>query len=169
MGVAAKDIVVISVGKLSAGEVDNVIPSFGYMEGTIRLFEERVKISVLEQMNRLCEYIPKAFECKGKLIIVRDLPAVKNAKDQTNLVKGNIFNILNDSNCITTDPLLAGEDFSIYSLKVPACCIFMGGKDESHIYTNHHPKFDFNDELLPIGLLNFLMICENRMKVKLTL
>ena len=50
------------------------------------------------------------------------------------------------------DPILGSEDFSYYSHEIPASFTFIGvGKPEAP-YGHHHPKFDIDEDMLPVGV-----------------
>ena len=45
-------------------------------------------------------------------------------------------------------PLMAGEDFSYMLNERPGCYLFIGQGDTASV---HHPAYDFNDAISPIG------------------
>ena len=47
---------------------------------------------------------------------------------------------------------MGGEDFSFMALKVPGCFVRIGqrGAEKGRVPV-HHPLYDFNDDILPIG------------------
>jgi metal-dependent amidase/aminoacylase/carboxypeptidase family protein len=60
---------------------------------------------------------------------------------------------LGAENTLTIDPVMGGEDFSVYLEKVPGAFIFIGtgNKDKGIIYPQHHPKFDIDEKALAYG------------------
>jgi len=49
-------------------------------------------------------------------------------------------------------PTMGGEDFSYMAQAVPGCFVRIGQADGDRFTTQvHHPKYDFNDAILPIG------------------
>jgi hippurate hydrolase len=47
---------------------------------------------------------------------------------------------------------MGGEDFSYMALAVPGCFVRFGqANGEKGAVQVHHPRYDFNDEILPIG------------------
>ena len=49
-------------------------------------------------------------------------------------------------------PSLGGEDFSFYLHKVPGCMVRFGAKKDGLAnVAAHSPRFDFNEDVLPIG------------------
>ncbi len=49
-------------------------------------------------------------------------------------------------------PVMGAEDFSYMALAVPGCFIRIGqaGRERGAVPV-HHPRYDFNDEILPLG------------------
>jgi hippurate hydrolase len=58
-------------------------------------------------------------------------------------------------------PTMGGEDFAFMLEKKPGAYLMLGGgrggDDEPSV---HHPKFDFNDEILPVGASWFATLAE---------
>jgi len=63
-----------------------------------------------------------------------------------------------------TPPSMGGEDFSAYLRQKPGAFIFIGQgvpeKDSPHNKGLHHPGYDFNDEIIPIGISYFATLVE---------
>ena len=50
------------------------------------------------------------------------------------------------------DPSMGGEDFSYLLEKKPGAYLYIGQGDDNHKAHLHTTKYDFNDNLLPIGV-----------------
>jgi metal-dependent amidase/aminoacylase/carboxypeptidase family protein len=48
---------------------------------------------------------------------------------------------------------MSSEDFSVYLQKVPGTFVFLGveNKEKGIIYPHHHPKFNIDEDILPVG------------------
>ena len=46
---------------------------------------------------------------------------------------------------------MGSEDFAFMLDQRPGAYIFLGGGDETHTHSLHHPEYDFNDETLTTG------------------
>ena len=45
-----------------------------------------------------------------------------------------------------------GEDHAFYQLQVPGCYVFLGSAfHKRENFFHHHPRFDFDEAVLPIG------------------
>jgi hippurate hydrolase len=61
-------------------------------------------------------------------------------------------------------PVMGGEDFSFMLLERPGAFLFMGQKGvERGGVPVHHPRYDFNDDLLPIGASYFATLVEQEL------
>ena len=68
----------LSVTHLDAGTTWNVIPESGYLEGTIRTFDEDVRTEMLRQFRCLCEGICAAHDCHCEIWWLEGPPALHN-------------------------------------------------------------------------------------------
>jgi hippurate hydrolase len=57
-------------------------------------------------------------------------------------------------------PVMGGEDFAFMLEKKPGTYLFLGGGRTENDPNVHHPKFDFNDEILPIGASYLARVAE---------
>ena len=60
----------------------------------------------------------------------------------------------------TAPPVMGGEDFSFMLNARPGAFIFVGNGDTAKL---HHPKYDFNDELIPVGCSYWARLVETAM------
>jgi hippurate hydrolase len=57
-------------------------------------------------------------------------------------------------------PTMGGEDFSFMLNEKPGSYLMLGGQRAATDANVHHPKYDFNDEILPIGASYFATLAE---------
>jgi hippurate hydrolase len=57
-------------------------------------------------------------------------------------------------------PTMGGEDFAFMLEKKPGAYLMLGGGRGENDPAVHHPKFDFNDEILPVGASWFATLAE---------
>jgi hippurate hydrolase len=61
-------------------------------------------------------------------------------------------------------PTMGGEDFSYMAQAVPGCFVRIGQADGEKFTTQaHHPKYDFNDAILPIGASYWATLVEQEL------
>ena len=62
-------------------------------------------------------------------------------------------------------PMAGGEDFAYYAGERPSAFFFLGaGIDGEDTPACHHADFDFNDDLIPVGMEIFLRIVDDRLR-----
>ena len=59
-----------------------------------------------------------------------------------------------------TPPLMGAEDFSFMLNERPGAFIFVGNGDSAGL---HHPAYDFNDEVIPLGTSYWVRLAETAM------
>ena len=150
--VAPLQAAVVSVTMIHAGEAFNVIPPEAKMEGTIRTFELSVRETVLRRFDEIVHSTAKAMGCTAKVNVKRLTPALINADEIAARVQESARAILPDSDLDMRGHLTMGaEDMAFMLEKVPGCFFFVGSaNDEKNLnYGHHHPKFDFDEAVLP--------------------
>jgi amidohydrolase len=145
---------VVSVGKLVSGSAFNVIPDFAEMTGNVRTFSRAVRDGVEERLRRIAEGVGTTYRCKAE-IRYEDLypnPVVNDAV-LTRLFRDIAAQVLGAENVEKTSPKMTSEDFSFYQAEIPGCFFFVGsgGGAEGNTAAHHSPRFDVNDDALPIG------------------
>jgi hippurate hydrolase len=64
----------------------------------------------------------------------------------------------------TLPPTLGGEDFAYYAMRRPGCFFRIGQADgATGSMPLHHPRYDFNDAILPIGAAVFAAIAASEL------
>jgi metal-dependent amidase/aminoacylase/carboxypeptidase family protein len=61
--------------------------------------------------------------------------------------------ILGGDKILLMKPLMGSEDFSFYLQKIPGTFAFLGveNREKGIIYPQHHPKYNIDEDILPIG------------------
>ena len=83
---------------------------------------------------------------------IRLIPSVNNDKEMTESAVQLVSEMLGEENVNPSiGPYMSSEDFSRYQEKIPGTICRIGIVDEDHNIPLHNPKFDFNDEVLPLA------------------
>ena len=144
---------VVSVGKLSAGSSFNVIAERAIFEGTVRTLSEEVRSLVERKMEQIVKGVCEGTGASYDLRYQRGYPPLVNHLEETDVVRRAIVG-LERCTLVEMKPIMGGEDFAYYLQKVPGCFFFVGAgnEDKGAIYPHHHPKFDFDEDALSIGV-----------------
>ena len=143
---------VISITMFHAGAAFNVIPEEAVLSGTVRTFNPEVQDMIEAGMKRIAEGIASGMGGSADVDFRRGYPATVNHEAQTQLaadVAGRIVgpeNVRND-----VDPTMGGEDFAFMLNEKPGCYLWLGQGGGASSENVHHPQYDFNDSVLPIG------------------
>ena len=88
-------------------------------------------------------------------------PATVNDEEQSELA-GKVLAELVGEDLVYRDwpPTMGGEDFSFMLEERPGAFIILGNGDSAGL---HHPEYNFNDEIIPMGCSWFAEMVERRM------
>ena len=147
------DKALISITKVDAGSAYNVIDDEVFLGGTVRTFKEKTRILIQNKLNDTAKGIAKANGGDVEFIYKPGYPPTINTKDESIFASEVAKNLVGDKNVVTDiEPSMGGEDFSYFLNKKPGSYLYIGQKDENHKAHLHTTKYDFNDNLLPIGV-----------------
>ncbi len=148
------DSVVVSIGKIKAGDVFNVIPETAYIEGTVRTLRKEKAESVKESIGRICQSIANAYRGTAELEYNYGYPPLVNDANEANFVK-EVASSLFGKECVEEAPIsLGGEDMSYFLERVPGAFFWLGTRNEQKGIVNphHSPYFDIDEDVLPLGV-----------------
>jgi amidohydrolase len=144
---------VVSVTQIRAGETFNVIPSEATFRGTIRTFEKETRERVLERFKQIVEGIAEAMNCRAEIKLEDVTPPVVNDREITQRVIEASGETFKNVKIETQTKTMVSEDMAFVLEKVPGCYFLVGSAnaDKRLSFAHHHPKFDFDESVLPIG------------------
>jgi amidohydrolase len=166
------DKAVISITNFNAGTgANNVIPESAVMFGTARAFTKDIHAKIEQRLREIASGIAAAHGAKVEVIYRPGYNPVVNHDAETEFCAGVARDIFGPDN-VTLDGEMSmgGEDFGAMLEKKPGCFAFLGqsmpGETSCpHNHSVHHPGYDFNDKLLPLGIQYFTQITERKMKL----
>ena len=153
-----QDDLVISVTQIHSGTADNIIPETAYICGTVRTFLPRVQDLVQARMTEIVAGTAQAFEVKAKLEYQVGYPATVNDPGRTAFAAAVAREISGDAavdDAAGRD--MGAEDFAYMLRERPGAYLFLGQGEGPGL---HHPKYDFNDAVTPIGASFFARLVE---------
>jgi hippurate hydrolase len=152
---------VITIGHINGGDTYNVIPETVRMLGTARWFDARVGDQLENGVRRLASGIAESFGAKADVVFSRDYPATVNDPDATTLARRAATAVAGEARVVhMRKPTMGGEDFSFMLNAKQGSYIMLGGgrsKDDAMV---HHPRYDFNDEILSVGASYWATLAE---------
>jgi len=159
---------VISVCKMNAGEAYNVIPETATFGGTIRSHKPEMREALPRRMKEILEGMVSAMRGSYEFNLMSKFPATINDEQVTAFVVKVAKEILGEDKICLLRPLMGSEDFSFYLQKVPGALVFLGdeNKDKGIIYPHHHPKYNIDEDILPIGTALHVSVAWEYLKEK---
>ncbi len=149
------DKALISITKINAGTAYNVIDDQVKMGGTIRTFRKETRSYIEKRLRELCNGIAGAHgaEIKIQFDLVNKYPPTINSKKESIFAANVAKDLVGEDKVITDiDPSMGGEDFSYLLEEKPGTYLYLGQGDDNHKAHLHTTKYDFNDNLLPVGV-----------------
>ena len=152
----ALDPVVVSVGRLAAGTVDNVIPGTAEIDATIRTFSPEQHAIVPDRLIRVVEHVAAAHGLTADVTYVRGYPVTVNDPAEITRADRVTTALLGDGRFHPAPrPVPGAEDFSYVLQEVPGAFLFVGatptGGDPATAPYNHSAHARFDDAALPVS------------------
>jgi len=132
------DPAVVTVGSIHGGTKHNIIPDEVHLQLTIRSYKPEVRKQILDSIRRITLNTARAAGIPDELLplITQEenefTPSTYNDPDLTRKIIGAFAAELGEENVKSVDPVMAGEDFSRYSLeqnKIPSLIFWLGTVD----------------------------------------
>ena len=144
---------VLSITQFHAGSTGNVIPQEAVLNGTVRTLRPQVQDEVEQMLTDMAIATAAAHGAQAVVEYTRGYPPVVNAATPTERAALAATRLVGADKVIRKRPPgMGGEDFSFMALRVPGCFVRFGQADgEKGSTPVHHPEYDFNDDILPIG------------------
>ena len=157
---------VLSFGKISGGNVNNVIPNEVKVEGTFRTFDETWRRKALDRIKAIATSVASSMGASCQVEFAPGYPFLQNddAYTERNIQAAKEY--LGEENVLELDLWMAAEDFAFYTHEVPGCFYRLGTRNEAEGITSgvHTPTFNVDEKALKtgMGLLSYLTVEELR-------
>lgn len=147
------DPVVMSITRLAAGDMLNVIPETASLGATVRSLSEESVDRFRAEATRVAEGVAAAHGCTAEVLFEDEYPVTVNDADETAWVADEVSGLLGAERFeLLTDPIMPSEDFSRVLREVPGTFMMLGARrddvpDEQQA-DNHSPHVVFDDSVL---------------------
>ena len=147
---------VISVTQIHTGTVDNVIPETAYINGTIRTFDPAVREMVRRRLTEIVAGSAAAYGVTATLDFEAGYPPTINDPAATAFAASVAAEV---GGTVNTDAgrEMGSEDFAYMLERCPGSYLFIGNGATAGL---HHPAYDFDDTVAPIGASFFARLVE---------
>ncbi|MGX5566368.1 M20 metallopeptidase family protein [Bacillus toyonensis] len=149
---------VVSVTQFHGGKADNIIPNTATLMGTVRSFNQTLRLEAEEKIEQIVKGITKAHGGDYTYTYRYGYDPVINNEYITKVVEESALYLFGNERVVKLEPSMGGEDFSAYLRKAPGCFIKLGtrNQEDNTCYPHHHPKFDVDESALIYGVELFL-------------
>jgi amidohydrolase len=149
------DSVVLTVGRISAGTKDNIIPDSGELSATLRTFSAENRATAKSAIERVAHGVAAAHGLTAEVSFVEPYPATVNDDDEYALAVATVADMFGEDRFSEMPrPEMGAEDMSFVMEKVPGAYVFLGAcpdEDYAKAPDNHSPRAAFDDSVVPDG------------------
>ena len=157
------DSAVVTVGELHAGTANNVIANTANMSGTVRYFNPDFAGFFHQRIEQIIAGICQSHGANYHLDYWSLYPPVINDRNMAELVESVAEKVVETPMGIVPEcQTMGGEDMSLFLQEVPGCYFFLGSAnpEKNLAYPHHHPRFDFDETVLQMGVEMFVRCVE---------
>ncbi|HLO48856.1 MAG TPA: M20 family metallopeptidase [Kamptonema sp.] len=160
------DSAVVTVGEFHAGNAHNVIADTAKISGTVRYFNPKYQEQnffgkrVEQVISGTCQSHGASYDLNYYSLY----PPVVNDPKIAELVRKVAHSVVETPAGVVPEcQTMGGEDMSFFLQSVPGCYFFLGSAnpDKNLAYPHHHPRFDFDETALGMGVEMFVRCVES--------
>jgi hippurate hydrolase len=135
-----------------------VIPQTALLRGAARALRPEVRDVLEKRLHEVVEGTAKLYGATAKLTYKRDYPVTRNHAQQTAFAASIAAQVVGKERVDDqVNPVMGAEDFSFMLEARPGAFIFVGNGNTAGL---HHPAYDFNDEVIPVGTSYWVKLVE---------
>jgi hippurate hydrolase len=151
--VRAIDSAVISLCAMQAGDMGafSVVPSKATLVGTVRSFSAEVRDLVEKRLHAVCSGVALGLGASAHVNYERIYPATINTETEARFAADVAQKLVGHEHVNRhMDPSMGAEDFSFMLQAKPGAYLRLGQGGEGSCFL-HNTRYDFNDDVLPLG------------------
>jgi hippurate hydrolase len=164
------DAAVVSVCAVQAGDLGamSVVPGKATLVGTVRSFSPKVQAQVEQRLGELCSAVGQGLGATAQVRLESIYTATNNTPAQA-LFAGDVAQALVGARNVERhmEPSMGAEDFSFMLQKKPGAYLRIGQDAKGGAFL-HNSRYDFNDEILPLGAAIHASLIEQGMPLAAT-
>ena len=154
--VKALDSAVISLCAMHAGDLGamSVVPDKATLVGTVRAFTPVVQDLVERRLTEMCAAVAMGFGATATVNYERLYPATVNTLAEARFAGDVAQSLVGRDNVVRDlEPSMGAEDFYFMLQVKPGAYLRIGQGEENGVGSCflHNSRYDFNDDILPLG------------------
>ena len=150
----------------------SVIPGSATLRGTVRSFSPDVQSLLERRIRELCPAVAAAFGATATVVYERGFPPTINTFAEYDLAATAAESLVGKANVNRNlEPSMGSEDFSFMLQIKPGAYLRIGQCEVGNLEAGadtlpagsrflHNTRYDFNDQILPLGSALFASIVE---------
>ncbi len=161
------DPAVVSITQIHAGNTWNAIPESVVLRGTFRCFSSTVQTTIASKITQLVNGICGGYDVSADIRFNPEnagYPVTFNSEAETAIALKAAQAVVG-ANCVNQQPTpsMGSEDFAFMLQEKPGCYIWIGNGSSKNSCLLHNPHYDFNDEILPVGVAYWVKLVEMKL------
>ncbi|MBM4338214.1 MAG: amidohydrolase [Deltaproteobacteria bacterium] len=153
---------VITIGKVSGGTANNIIPDEVELWGTVRSLTPQIREELKSRLEQVTRGVAQSFGIDYRFDFEYGYPVLLNDPAMSKLVASACSKGIGEENVEFVKPSMGGEDFAYFLEKVPGAFFRLGIRNEERgiVHPYHSSLFDIDEEVLPFGVEMFVRIID---------
>jgi amidohydrolase len=144
--------VVVSVTQVHGGNTWNIVPEEVVLRGTCRYFKPALHQVLDAALRRVSDGIAATHGVNATFSYYKPIPPAVNAEGPTEAAARAAALVAGEANVHRDlSPSMGCEDFGFMLAARPGCYIWIGNGPMADGRSLHSSRYDFNDEILPLG------------------
>ncbi len=147
---------IVTIACIQGGIRDNIIPDQVKLLGTIRTFDEDMRVDIAKRVTETAKHIAMSAGAQAEVQIDRGYSVTVNDPQLTEKMVHSLEIAAGKEKVFIAPKLTGAEDFSKYQQYIPGLFFFLGitPEESSHgqAAPNHSPHFTVDESALPVGV-----------------
>jgi amidohydrolase len=158
------DTAVVSATAIRTGDAYNVIPQTAVIRGTARAFSSETMQRIEQGMRRTAQGVAAGLGATAEVDFRSLFAPLVNDPAETRFLGDAAADVVGEQHVDRNrSAVMASEDFSFMLEGRPGAYINIGNGDRAGSVPVHNPRYDFNDEALPLGASLYARIIERKL------
>jgi amidohydrolase len=157
-----REAAVLSVGKIQAGNRENIIPETATFSGTIRALDTAMQRRIQNQLKFMASKIAESSGATAETTIFDKTPITYNDPALTARMAPSLQRAAGTENVEVIHAVTGAEDFAFYQQKIPGFFFFVGAmppnQDPNTVPAHHTPDFMVDERGFLTGLKAMLNV-----------
>jgi len=154
---------VLSITQIHGGHTHNVIPAVVKVVGTVRTFDPVVQDVIEDAIRKITAGVAMANDVTATVDYDRYYPATINDADAAQEALAAAATVGNAQ--LAPEPAFTSEDFAFMLQACKGAYIWLGQAKSEGAVPLHNPHYDFNDDVLGLGIRLHVALVEQHLAV----